>query len=219
MEGDTLLSYQSIHRTLCWLWLLIVIIEPLNFVTLKEFKEYLVHLRRESLTKKRWANNVFQVTLVENDRVRAKTQTFCYPKKSETRSLTTSDHLALRFHFPCPQTSCLPPDPSVSPRRNFPKSSTPNCLPVINQLPDVVPSQGHDFSYPTWQCHCLFQFFRYPIPHWPKPHSSFVLNPSVCSRQSYIRNWSEGPWLPHKEAYSLHLGLQKPSLSHAVYVI
>lgn len=93
----------------------------------------------------------------------------------QRNQLKTSDYLALQFHFPGPQTSRLPADPSVSPQRNFSKS-TPNCLPLINHFPEVVPSQCHDFSYPGGQFHCLFRCFSYPMPHLPKPHGCFILN-------------------------------------------
>lgn len=144
MERDSVLWYTVNPRTLCWLWLLTVMVGLLNFITWKEFKVYLFNLRWGNLTKKRWAN-VLQITPVENPRGGAKTQ-ICYLKKSGAGSLQTSYHLALRFHFPHPQTSCLPPDPSVSPLRNFPRSSTPNCLPDVNQFPNVVSSWCPDFS-------------------------------------------------------------------------
>lgn len=164
--------------------------------------------------QKRWAN-MLQITFVENDRVEVHT-----PNKSsviQRNQLKTSDHPVLQFHFPYPQTSCLPTDPSVSPLRNFPKS-TPNCLPLINQFPDVVPSQCHDFPYPTGQFHCLFQCFPYPIPHLPKPHSCFILNASLWSRQSYLRNRSSWPWPYHKESYSPPRMIEVSSISCCMWI-
>ena len=97
--------------------------------------------------------------------------------KSGVVSLKTSYHRALQFHFLCPHTSRLPPDASVSPLRNFPRSSTPSYFPAVNQFLNAVSSWCHDFSYPAWKFHCFFWFGPYPTPHLPKLYN-LNFNPS-----------------------------------------
>lgn len=102
-------------------------------------------------------------------------------QRSGAGSLETSSHLTLQFHFPCARTSRLLPDPSVSPLRHFPKSSTPNCLPVINQFPIVVPSQCHDFSYRTWQLHYFFPVFPLSNATLAKTTQLLYLKPKLMT--------------------------------------